>query len=582
MKVQTLADSTYGLIFEATPQNIQEECHSATPSGSGRLYTQFPFRFEKFYRPQNEARSSIYFVSVRRAGMNWHLSESPPLDILEGVDLPLVAWPDKGSFMLGEHGILLSTGGTGNKNAIPFHKELIYLEVNWVKGTKATKATKFGYKTWTGEPQSFSASHDGLFAMFLQSEDSGACFSHDSLFIVSLVNPEHSQIVHLFQAQKEGDCSPWNPRILSTLWSSQSSSTLYAIVDEKGAMSVWKITLSQNHGSMDWKGLCLPVVSNGCTSSIFPLTGPEGEERILVARSTFKRTGILEVATLGPDGQIHVQSITEHSVPSSSATHEEIIFQGAVTTVSAFVHKPGNFDPKKKYPLIVILHGGPNDAWRDCWPKVWNPLLWTDQGYMVITPNISGSTGYGLPFACSIYQNWGNATLKDVECLFSYMETCMPFVDLSRVVGAGYSFGGYMMNWIAGHAVSARFCALIVHAGVYSIRNLMGGDLPIIFKADFGCFPWEDAEQWEKWDPSRLCQHWKTPMMFSHGDVDYRVPITESLAAYNTCHIRGVPCQFLVFPNEGHTISRPENLAQFQKAMVDWAKQWMEGGRKIE
>ncbi|EMD87297.1 hypothetical protein COCHEDRAFT_1159594 [Bipolaris maydis C5] len=434
-------------------------------------------------------------------------------------------------------------------------KKLLYLKKDWLSGSTVTKVTALGCKTWTADPHSFSVSDDGLFATFLQYQDPNSCFDHDSVFVVSFSTPEQSHRVSLFRNQQGAENTPWNPRILSISWGSQTSSSLYVIIYEDGNMPVWKIDISQDDGKMGWKGLATPVLQNGCVSSLFTLTRREGQERILVVRSTFDRAGIVEIIAHDADYQTGVRLIAEHCVPSSSAMHEKNSFQGAEARISAFIQKPGHFVSGKKYPVIIILHGGPNDAWRDCWPKFWNPLVWTDQGYVVITPNISGSTGYGVSFATSIYQDWGGRTLTDLECLFSHMETSMPFVDLSRVIGAGYSFGGYMMNWIAGNRLSTRFCALIVHAGLYSTRNLMSGDFPV--------------------NASRLCQNWKTPMFFSHGEIDYRIPISESLSAYNTCQVRGVPSQVLVFPDEGHTISRPENLAQWYKTTVQWAGRWV-------
>ncbi|XPS69785.1 hypothetical protein M3J09_002037 [Ascochyta lentis] len=575
MKLQKLANAIYGLVFESTLVKIVEESHLAEFQGSGMLYTSFPLRFGKCYRPKAEVRSTIYFMLLERVGSNLRLSESPPLDILDGLDLRLRLWPNGVSFVLSPHGLLFSTERTDIGNTSLIHRELFYLEKCWLNRDGVSTITQLGWKTWTGMPHSFCVSHDGLFATFLQSQSSEKCFDHDSIFVVSLASPKHTYRVSLFPARQAADADPWNPRILSISWSSKNSSNLYAIIDEKGSMSVWKITLSQHHGTRAWNGFYMPIVRNGCTSSLFPLTAPGGQENLLVVRSTFDRAGVIEIVSMGVDCPARVDLIAEHCIPSCSATHDKISFQGAETIVSAFVHKPGSFDPNRRYATIIILHGGPNDAWRDCWARVWNPLLWTDQGYVVITPNISGSTGYGVPFASSIYQNWGNETLRDLECLFSYVETSMPFVDLSCVIGAGYSFGGYMMNWIAGNSLSARFCALIVHAGVFSVRNLLGGDLPVIYKADFGCFPWEDPEQWAKWDPSRLCHSWRTPVFFTHGDIDYRVPISESLAAYNTCQILGVPSQFLVFPDEGHTIAKSENLAQWQEMMIKWAERWV-------
>ncbi|KAM3421582.1 hypothetical protein BST61_g1969 [Cercospora zeina] len=568
MQSQMLDESTYELAFISThPDSVTRAVTDPSQQSSGILYTEFPLRFARSYRPAVKTRLTVYLVSLERAGPDLRVSQSRPRDVLDGLNICLGLWPDLGSFALGSKGLLLSKASV--RNATTVHKELIYLE-NISRGQEsARKATKLGYESWNGDFSSFSISHDGCFAVFLQSQNLESCFDHESIFVVALSRSEQTLRVNLVRDQQ-----PWEPRILSVAWSAQSSACLYATVDEDGTVSVWIIELSADSDTKDWTGRAMPVLRSGCTSSIFPLSSPANQEKVLTVRSTFDRAGIIETISMDADRQSRVDLITEHSVPASSTIHERVCFQGATTTVSAFVHKPRNWQHEKQYPLVIMLHGGPNDAWRDCWRDVWNPSVWTNQGYVVITPNISGSTGFGLPFATSIYQNWGGVPLRDVEGLFSYIEKSMRFIDLTRVIGVGYSFGGYMMQWIAGHELAARFRALIVHAGVYSTRNLMGADVPTVMKMDFGCFPWEDGEQWEQWDPSRRCQNWRTPMFFSHGDLDYRIPISESVAAYNTCQIRGVPSQFLVFPDEGHTIRKPQNIAHLQEAMLEWAGRW--------
>jgi dienelactone hydrolase len=431
-----------------------------------------------------------------------------------------------------------------------------------------SRAQKLGQPDWTGMPSSFCISPHGEFAIYLQSESSNSCFDHDSIFIVQLNQPQTAHKVELLSADRQ-----WQPRLLSVQWSFIDNKVVYAIIDDRANASVWKISLKESGSG--WQGAACRLICAGRTTSVSPFVTAQGHENLLLHRSTFDATGVVEIMTLPADSEPEVRLISELRFEASHASHEQVFFPGSGDyEVQAFVHKPDTFREGSKYPIVVPVHGGPNDAWRDCWSTVWNPLLWTDQGYVVVTPNISGSTGFGLAYARSIYQNWGGRPYSDIDSLFSFIEKSMPYVDLTRVVGAGFSFGGYMMNWIAGHGTSDRFCALIVHGGVYSVRNLLSSDIPTVYPADFGGLPWEVPEVWDRWDPSRYSDAWKTPMLFTHGDLDYRVPITEAFAAFQACQLRRIPSRFLVFPNEGHAIRKPANLAQWHEEMVEWSLNW--------
>ncbi|KAH8758078.1 prolyl oligopeptidase [Hyaloscypha sp. PMI_1271] len=448
---------------------------------------------------------------------------------------------------------------------------------DWQNTRVLAAPQKLGRKEWTGSPSSFTFSPDGSQAMFLQSERLDASFSHDSIFLVDLMRPEIARCVTLSPAVASvPDDRSWPPRILTAHWDFQDPNIVYVIIDETANMSIWKVCIGSEPASEDLKGVALLIMQDGCISFSCSLESAPFQVKLFILRSTFYKSAVAEVLILDANMLPKVHTVEQSSIPGfSGPPYESTYFSGAADSkVHLFIHKPKGFKPGSRYPLIIMIHGGPNDAWRNSWSPTWNPILWTDQGYVVITPNIAGSTGFGLPFALSIYQSWGGRTLSDLEHLFSFIEESLSYIDPSRVIGAGYSFGGYMMNWLAGQGLAARFCAFIVHAGVFSVPNLLGGDLPTAYKPDFGCFPWEDGEKWSEWNPSKLCGNWNTPMLFTHGDMDYRIPLTESLSAYHTCQIRGIQSQLLVFPDEGHTIAKPINRSQWHETMLKWAAQW--------
>ncbi|KAK1564096.1 prolyl oligopeptidase [Colletotrichum navitas] len=447
--------------------------------------------------------------------------------------------------------------------------------MDWQNQCRTAPPQSLGWDEWTGSPSSFSFSNDGLSVVLLMSKCADACFGHESIFVADLEGDREIRHVHISKPSENSKPRIWDPRIVSVFRSSSNLDVLYAVVDAEGQMGVWKINMFPEQDRGIIKALAKPLLEHGSTTFLCCLGPPSVRDELLVSRSTFQRAGVVEIVTEDATSQLHIQTVDEYRVPQPPAISDQFYFPSAGgLMVQAFIHKPAHFTEDTRYPVVIIVHGGPNDAWRDCWLATWNHLAWTSQGFVVITPNIRGSTGFGLPFALSIYKDWGGSPLRDLEYLISFIEASMPFADLSRVIGAGYSYGGYLINWLAGQELSRRFCALIVHGGVFSPRNLMAGDFPLIYRQDFGCFPWEGRAEWDRWDPSLFCDKWTVPMLFTCGDVDYRVPVSETLAAYHACQIRGVPSQLLLFPDEGHRISKPANLAQWRETMLAWAIRW--------
>lgn len=187
--------------------------------------------------------------------------------------------------------------------------------------------------------------------------------------------------------------------------------------------------------------------------------------------------------------------------------------------------KPSTFDPSKKYPLAYLIHGGPQGAWNDQWSTRWNPAVFAEQGYVVITPNPTGSTGYGQAFTDAIKESWGGRPYEDLVAGFEYIKSNLSYVDTDRAVALGASYGGYMMNWMQGHALGKEFKALMCHDGVFSIANQMSSDEQYFPNHDLGGPYYKAMKTWDKWDPSRFVGEWETPMLVIHNALDYRLPI---------------------------------------------------------
>ncbi len=241
--------------------------------------------------------------------------------------------------------------------------------------------------------------------------------------------------------------------------------------------------------------------------------------------------------------------------------------------VQALMIFPPGFDKSKKYPAVVLIHGGPQGAWEDAWSYRWNPQMYAARGYVVFMPNPRGSTGYGQQFVREISGDWGGKAYVDIMNGVD-MLSGLPYVDANRLGAAGASYGGYMVDWILGH--SDRFKVLVSHAGVYDLRSEYGVTEELWFpEFEFGGAPWEKADVYAKWSPDNYVANFKTPTLVSQGEIDFRVPVNQGLELFTALQRRGVPSKLMVFPDEGHFILKPQNAKFFYTTVLDWIDQWL-------
>ncbi|HEY8130587.1 MAG TPA: S9 family peptidase [Thermoanaerobaculia bacterium] len=256
-----------------------------------------------------------------------------------------------------------------------------------------------------------------------------------------------------------------------------------------------------------------------------------------------------------------------------SAT-SDIWYTGAEgAQVQALVVKPPAFDASKKYPALVLIHGGPQGNWADAWSYRWNPQMFAARGYVILMPNPRGSTGYGQKFVEEISGDWGGKAYIDIMNGVDKL-AAMPFVDGTRIGAAGASFGGYMIDWILGH--TDRFKALFSHDGVYNLTSMYGATEELWFPEwEFRGNPWDNPELYEKWSPHLYAKNFKTPTLVAHGELDFRVPIGEGLQLFTALQRRGVPSKLLYFPDEGHWVLKPQNSKLWYQTVGDWFDQWV-------
>jgi len=257
---------------------------------------------------------------------------------------------------------------------------------------------------------------------------------------------------------------------------------------------------------------------------------------------------------------------------------EPFWFTGAAKTkVQGFIVKPPSFDPKQKYPVKFLIHGGPQGAWGESWTYRWNAQLFAADGYMVVMINPRGSTGYGQRFIDEINGDWGGKAYQDLMRGLDYVVKTYPYVDGNRVCAMGASFGGYMANWMAGH--TNRFKCFVSHDGMFNTESAYGSTEELWFPEwEFKGTPWNMRQLYRKLSPHNYVQNFKTPMLVVHGQLDYRLDVSEGFQLFTTLQRLKVPSKMLYFPDEGHWVLKPQNSRLWYKTVNEWVDQWLKPG----
>jgi dipeptidyl aminopeptidase/acylaminoacyl peptidase len=252
---------------------------------------------------------------------------------------------------------------------------------------------------------------------------------------------------------------------------------------------------------------------------------------------------------------------------------EEMWTQGAESArVHSFIAKPPGFRADRKYPVLFLIHGGPQGAWEESWSYRWNPQVFAGAGFVVVMPNPRGSTGYGQRFTDEIRDDWGGKVYDDIMAVVDQVSG-LPYVDAERMAAVGGSYGGYMVNWLLGH--TTRFKALVSHAGVFDLRSMAAETEELWFPLwEFRGMPWDNPEAYARWSPSYFVKEFKTPTLVIHGELDYRVPVGQGMQLFTALQMEKAPSKLLLYPDEGHWILKPQNSLLWYQSVLDWVGEW--------
>ena len=355
----------------------------------------------------------------------------------------------------------------------------------------------------------------------------------------------------------------WDYSVASMAWSPDGE-TILATAPDRGQNALFTIDVKT--------GKVRTIIGQGTVNGFAPASG-----RIVFERHTLKSpAGIYSVGTDGSDEQV----ITRFNEAKVAATRmgdaEPFTFKGWNNeTVYGYIVRPVDFDPAKKYPVAFLIHGGPQGSFGNDFHYRWNPQAYAGAGYAVVTVDFHGSTGYGQAFCDSIRGDWGGKPLEDLKKgLAAALKKC-PWMDVDKVGALGASFGGYMVNWIAGNWPD-RFRCLVSHDGNLDERAAYYDTEELWFPEwDHVGTPWDNPQSYEKHNPANFVKNWKTPMLIVHGGQDFRVVETQGLSSFNALQRRGIPSQFLYFPDENHWVLKPANSILWHETVLGWLDGWL-------
>jgi len=506
---------------------------------SGRIYEKV---FVRHWDTYKDGRRSHLFIMPVVGG--------EAVDIMRGMDADTPSKPFGGpeeiTFTPDSTGVIFTARGVGREEAWSTDFDLYLAPVD---GSQQPKCLTEQNEAWDTHPV---FSPDGKSLAYLAMTRPG--YEADRFRIILLPWPQGK------------------PRVLTENWDrspsgfcwAEDGKAILAVADNIGQQSLFAIDIET--------GKVRTIVKDGSIRS----PGVAGDRIVYSLNNLRSPTELYSVKPDGSDMRKITQINAEKLAVVRMGQHEQFTFKGAGgETVWCYVVKPADFIPDKKYPVAFLIHGGPQGSFGNTFHYRWNPQVYAGAGYAVVMVDFHGSTGYGQTFCDSIRGDWGGKPLEDLKKGLAAALARYPWMDGNKVAALGASFGGYMINWIAG-VWPNRFRCLVNHDGNLDERFAYFDTDELWFPQwDHIGTPWENPESYEKHNPINFVKNWKTPMLVIHGALDFRVPETQGLATFNALQCLGVPSKLLYFPDETHWVQKPANSILWHETVLAWLDQWL-------
>jgi dipeptidyl aminopeptidase/acylaminoacyl peptidase len=515
--------------------NEKREADKEKSKVKARLYDHLLYRHWDHW--SEGKRSHLFVVPVD--------GSSAPKDLTPGADYDVP--PDE-------------RGGVGDFNFSPDSKELCFTAVTDKLEAVSTNADLFLVPLTGGEPKRITT-QQGFDGDPVYSPD-GRSIAYHAQLTAGYEADRWRVMLYDRQSGKSENLSESFDRSANELAWSPDSKTLYFLAENETLQPIY---------SMEPRAGATPKKVVDGFNAEFSLSG-DGRTFVTTQSSLAMPAEIFTVSVDG--GALKQITHTNDAILAQIGLNppEKFWFDGANgTKVEAMLIRPPQFAASEKYPLLVLLHGGPQTMWSDAWGYRWNAQVFSGAGYATLMINRRGSTGYGQKFTDEITNDWGGKAYEDVLKGVDAALVKYPFLDKSRMAAAGGSYGGYMADWIATH--TDRFKAIVSHAGVYDKVSMYATEELWFEEHDLQGTPWSAPENYKKWAPATYAGElgkYKTPTLVVAGERDYRVPYTQSLEFFNSLQRQGVPSKLLIFPDEGHWVLKPQNSQLWYRTFLDW------------
>ncbi|KAL9055465.1 MAG: hypothetical protein Q9162_003563, partial [Coniocarpon cinnabarinum] len=555
LKVTKLGDQYYGIaVIGKANRNgtLYNPNTAAKPKSTAKLYNSlFVRHWDQYVTPQ---RDSIFFAALLprdTSNPNSYLFMTTLQNALKGTGLesPIPTFGGDDHFDISPTGITFVAKDPDLSPALHTKCNIYLIPLaNFLETTPTIYTVDMG--DFLGAMTSPRFNSDGSKVVFLAMRKDGYEADRNEIFVMEdTTRPAWiSRYRASERAKEEWDRSP------DSICFDTGGQKFWVTAEEAGSKSLFYLPVNTEDTSRPHSPTLM-----GSVSSIVPL--PDGNAFVtgsnLVDDSFWKRLSItkgeiFDLSSHSEHGRLLSLSISQcASVTISSRS-------SVVGKVQYWEFRPSHFDPEKQYPLALLIHGGPQGSWSNSWSTRWNPAVFAEQGYVVVCPNITGSTGFGQAFTDSIQGSWGGRPYQDLEAVLDHLGHSIRYIDTDRAVALGASYGGFMANWIQGQPLGRRFKALVTHDGVFSTTNEIATDEVYFTNHEF-CGPFDPSspsslKSWREYSPALHIDKWATPHLIIHSEKDYRLTIADGMAAFNALQQKGVESEFLTFPDENHFV----------------------------
>jgi dipeptidyl aminopeptidase/acylaminoacyl peptidase len=524
--------------LECTTKRLEEV---AAKKSTGMVFDRL---FIRHWDTWSDGRRAHWFVMPIEGG--------DPVDVMKGMDADSPSKP---------------FGGSEEATFTPDGKSLVFTAKN--VGREEAWSTNFDLFV---SPIDASATPRNLTASN-KAWDTQPLFSPDGrtlvYFAMSVPGYEADRYHLMMRAWPSGQtrelAKGWDRSPSSVVWSADGK-YLYAVADDLGETPLFRIDVASEG---------VEKIVRGGTIASPSVAG----ERIVYTLDHLRSPAEIFVTDLDGHAPKALTRMNAEKVAATRMGEPELIsFKGwNDETVRAWIVRPADFSAKKKYPVALLIHGGPQVAMGDHFHYRWNPEAYAGAGYASVVVQFHGTPGFGQAFTDSIGEDWGGKPLVDLQKGLAAAIERYPWMDGDRVCALGASFGGYMINWIAGNWPD-RFKCLVSHDGNIDERMAYYDTEELWFpERDHGGTPWVNPEGYDKHSPVNYVQNWKTPMLVIHSGKDFRVVETQGFGTFNALQRRGIPSKLLYFPDENHWVLKPQNSILWHDTVLGWLDQWLKG-----